>query len=91
LPLADLPRLLLTPHAHLITLKDSFVGYVLRSKVYACIASGCPILFVGSVESDVHLLCTQAAARLRYNRMSTGDAEGVRRVLETPAAEASPI
>jgi hypothetical protein len=33
LPLADLPRLLLTPHAHLITLKDRFVGYVLPSKV----------------------------------------------------------
>jgi hypothetical protein len=77
LPLADLPRLLVTPHAHLITLKDSFVGYVLPSKVHACIASGRPILFVGSAESDVHLLCTQAAARLRYNRVSTGDAEGV--------------
>jgi hypothetical protein len=90
-PLADLPRLLITPHAHLITLKDSFVGYVLPSKVHACIASGRPILFVGSAESDVHLLCNQAAARLRYDRVSTGDAEGVWRVLETLAAEASQI
>jgi hypothetical protein len=38
----NLGRLLVTPHAHLITLKDSFVGYVLPSKVHACIASGRP-------------------------------------------------
>ena len=57
-PLADLPRLLVTPHAHLITLRDEFVGYVLPSKVYGCIASGRGVLFVGSAASDVHLLCS---------------------------------
>src|SRR5262249_6694165 len=33
-PLELLPRLLVTPHAHLITLRDEFVGYVMPSKVY---------------------------------------------------------
>src|SRR5262249_39073363 len=32
-PLEQLPRLLVTPDAHLITLRDAFVGYVLPSKV----------------------------------------------------------
>ena len=88
LPLADLPRLLVTPHAHLITLKDAFVGYVLPSKVHGCIASGRPILFIGSEDSDVHLLCTQANLRLLYQRVAVGDAEGVCKALETLAQSA---
>src|SRR5215469_177334 len=82
LPLAELPRLLVTPHAHLITLKDAFVGYVLPSKVHGCIASRRPILFIGSEDSDVHLLCTQANPRLLYERVAVGDAEGVYKALE---------
>ncbi len=83
LPLADLPRLLVTPHAHLITLKDAFVGYVLPSKVHGCIASGRPILFIGSEDSDVHLLSIQANPCLLYERVAVGDAEGVYNALET--------
>src|SRR5215470_1982927 len=51
-PLQQLPRLLLSSDVHLITLRDAFVGYVLPSKVHACIDSGKRILFVGSQESD---------------------------------------
>jgi hypothetical protein len=60
-PLADLPRLLVTPDAHLITLRDPFVGYVLPSKIYGCLASGRDLLYVGSRRSDIHLLATEAA------------------------------
>ena len=77
--LAELARLLVTPHAHLITLRDEFVGYVLPSKVYGCIASGRSILFVGSAASDVHLLC---AERPGYRRVAVGDAAGVARALD---------
>ena len=49
-PLDRLAALLLAPDAHLITLRDEFVGYVLPSKVYGCVASGRPVLFVGSAE-----------------------------------------
>lgn len=54
--LADLPALMVTPDAHMILLGDRFWGYVLPSKVYGCLASGKPVLFVGPEQSDVALL-----------------------------------
>jgi hypothetical protein len=88
LPLAELPRLLATPDAHLITLRDEFVGYVLPSKVHGCIASGKPVLYVGSAESDVHLLCAERLPPERYLRVEVGDASGVARALDALAAGA---
>lgn len=81
-PLADLPRLLVTPDAHLITLRDGFVGYVLPSKVYGCVQSGRGVLYVGSPASDVHLLCAEEIPPERYWRADTGDSAGVFRALE---------
>jgi len=81
-PLADLARLLVTPAAHLITLRDEFVGYVLPSKVYGCIASGRQVLFVGSEASDVDLLCRERLPTGRYRRVGVGDVEGVAAALE---------
>lgn len=81
LPLELLPRLLVTPDAHLITLRDPFVGYVLPSKVYGCLLSGRDILYVGSARSDIHLLCSRGRAE-GYWRVDAGDAEGVARALE---------
>jgi hypothetical protein len=80
-PLEQLPRLLVTPDAHLITLRDEFVGYVLPSKVHACIRSGGFVLFIGSAQSDVHLLCAQELPPERYRRVDVGDADGVARIL----------
>jgi hypothetical protein len=88
LPLAELPRLLLAADAHLITLRDAFVGYVLPSKVHGCIASGRDVLYVGSRESDVHLLCAQALPADGYRRVEVGDAEGVAGALEAIADRA---
>jgi hypothetical protein len=51
-PLDRLAGLLEAPNAHLVTLKDSFVGFVMPSKIYACLDSGRPLVFVGSVASD---------------------------------------
>jgi hypothetical protein len=82
-PLALLPRLLVTPDAHLITLRDGFVGYVLPSKVYGCIRSGKSVLFVGSAGSDVHLLGSRDLPAARYRRVDAGDPAGVARALET--------
>jgi hypothetical protein len=59
-PLEELPRLLVTADAHLISLRPEFSGIVLPSKVYGCIASRKPILFVGPTISDVHVLCRDA-------------------------------
>ncbi|MGE0639815.1 MAG: glycosyltransferase [Thermoanaerobaculia bacterium] len=86
-PLEDLARLLVTPHAHLITLRDEFVGYVLPSKVYGCIASGKPVLFVGSEASDVDLLCRERIPE-RYRRVSVGDAAALAARLDELASGA---
>jgi hypothetical protein len=81
MPLAGLARLLVTPHAHLITLRDEFVGYVLPSKVYGCVDSGRRVLFVGSAASDVDLICRERIPG-RYTRVAVGDAGGVAAALD---------
>lgn len=75
-PLDQLAALLATPDAHLITLKDAFVGYALPSKVHGCVASGKPTLFIGSDESDVHRIAWAGLGR-RYARASVGDPAAV--------------
>jgi len=81
-PLDELPGVLAAADLHLIALLDAFVGYVLPSKVYACIETGKPILFVGSARSDVHLVCSERMPAGRYRRVDVGDAERVARALE---------
>jgi hypothetical protein len=80
-PLEDLSRLLLAADVHLVTLRDPFVGYVLPSKIHACIESRKRILFVGSQDSDIHLLASRALPSGRYCRVDTGDVDGLVNVL----------
>lgn len=82
-PLERLPGLLKAPDAHLIVLKDAFVGFVMPSKIYACLGSGKPLIFVGSAESDVHLLASSTG--LPYWRVPCGDPSGLATVLEALA------
>lgn len=86
-PLERLAGLLRAPDAHLVTLKDTFVGYVLPSKIYACLDSGRPTLFVGSADSDVDLLARSAKAG--YWRVPCGDVAGFADALEQVANSAS--
>ena len=80
-PLEQLPPLLMAADVHLITLRDAFVGYVLPSKVHACIESDKKIIFVGSERSDVHLLASGALAPSNYCRVDVGDVSGLVKVL----------
>jgi hypothetical protein len=80
-PLEQLPRLLLSADVHLVTLRDAFVGYVLPSKVHACIESGKRIIFVGSESSDVHFLARRARSALDYRQVNVGDVDGLVNVL----------
>jgi hypothetical protein len=82
-PLADLPKLLLAADVHLITLHDAFVGYVVPSKVHACIESGKRILFVGSQDSDVHLLASSALPASKYCRVDVGNVAALVDALHT--------
>src|SRR5262249_11115548 len=79
--LEQLPLLLTAADVHLITLRDAFVGYVLPSKVHACIESGKRIIFVGSASSDVHLLASGARAPVDYHRVDVGDVDGLAKSL----------
>jgi colanic acid biosynthesis glycosyl transferase WcaI len=55
-PLEHLPGVLSSAAVHLVTLGRPFWGYVLPSKIYACMESGKPVLYVGPEESDIHKL-----------------------------------
>lgn len=86
-PLDRLAGLLRAPAAHLVTLKDAFVGFVMPSKIYACIESGKPVLFVGSAASDVDMLA-RAAGASHYWRTECGNAAGFATALEQLADQA---
>jgi hypothetical protein len=75
-PLEHLASLLIAVDVHLVTLRDSFVGYVLPSKIHACIESGKRILFIGNQASDVHRLALASVAVDHYRHVDVGDVEG---------------
>jgi hypothetical protein len=89
-PLEELPAVLAAADAHLITLKPGFSGYVLPSKIYACLGSQRPIVFVGPESSDVHLLCSRERF-LHYEQVNVGDVEGFAGVLERLAIGAPQV
>ena len=80
-PIDQLASLLVTPAAHLITLREEYTGLVVPSKVYGCLASGRDILFVGSEGCDVHLLCSPKGPGA-YQRVAPDDASGMAAALE---------
>ena len=71
-PLHQLAALLMAADAHLVTLRPQFSGIVLPSKIYACLATRRPILFVGPQSSDVHRLCLESANAF-YRHVDPGD------------------
>lgn len=82
LPLSELARSLASADLHLITLKSEFWGYVMPSKVYACIESGRPILYIGPKDSDVYLLCSNSRILGQdFFHFNCGDSQGVARFL----------
>lgn len=83
-PLEILPNLLVTADAHLVTLKPEFMGFVLPCKIYACIESRRPILYVGPKGSDIHQLCLRDKA-VPYKHVDVGDPGRVRAALDALA------
>ncbi|QGZ93393.1 glycosyltransferase family protein [Terricaulis silvestris] len=77
-PVEALAGVLLAADAHLILLGDSFWGYVIPSKIYGCVASGRPCLYVGPEESDLHVLVSVDG---RHHSIRSNDVSGVERVL----------
>ena len=87
-PLEHLPRLLVTPDAHLITLRDGVRGLRPPLQGLRLRPSGRDVLYVGSPGSDVHLLASRGLAGGGYLQVDTGDAAGVAQALETIADRA---
>jgi len=83
--LEDLPAVLRTADAHLVLLKREFWGYVLPSKVYACLGLKAPLLFIGPRESDVDLLGRRREAL--YQQVDPGDVAACLSALENIADE----
>src|SRR5262249_15378105 len=79
--------LLIATDVHLITLRDPFVGYVLPSKIHACIESGKRVLFIGSRQSDVNRLAAAALPSGRYHRVDVGDVDGLVGILNNLETE----
>ena len=80
-PLDRLAGVLRAADAHLITLRPQFSGIVLPSKIYACLATRQPIVFVGPPSSDVHSLCLESACAF-YRHVNPGDAVAFAAALE---------
>ncbi|MGE0257750.1 MAG: hypothetical protein AB7H71_07920 [Alphaproteobacteria bacterium] len=80
-PLNQLAGVLRAADAHLITLRPRFSGIVLPSKVYACLATRLPIVFVGPTSSDVHTLCRESACPV-YRHVNPGDRAAFAAALE---------
>jgi hypothetical protein len=55
-PLTELAGVLQAADAHLVTLNAEFWGFVIPSKIYACLLSTKPVLYIGPAESDLHAL-----------------------------------
>ena len=84
----DWPACCALPDAHLVTLKDGFIGYVMPSKIYACIDSGRPQPRSSAApNSDVDLLARSAKAG--YWRVPCGDVAGFAEALEQIANSAN--
>jgi hypothetical protein len=88
-PLERLAGVLLSADAHLITLKDAFVGFVMPSKIYACLETRRPLMFVGSSDSDIDLLARSESGQ-PYWQIACGDAAGFAEALEQLAGRCDP-
>lgn len=52
-PLHMLPQSLTVPDCHVVSLKRSLEGLVFPSKLYSSLASGRPVLFIGSAKGEI--------------------------------------
>jgi hypothetical protein len=84
-PLETLPGILLAADAHLILLGEPFWGYVIPSKIYACLESRKPCLYIGPADSDLHAMTSSDA----HYSIRSGDVEGIERALEALGARAA--
>ena len=81
-PLEALPGVLMAADAHLVSLKEPFWGYVIPSKIYGCLATNRPVLYIGPAQSDLHAL---VSGYPRNYSVRNGDVKTASEALETIA------
>ncbi len=69
---------------HLVTQKPAVEGLVFPSKLYAGLAAGRPIIFIGPTDGDLARILTEGGCGLAF---AAGDAEGVAGAIEQLAAD----
>ena len=69
---------------HLVTQKPAVEGLVFPSKLYAGLAAGRPIVFIGPTDGDLARLLHEGGCGLAF---AAGDAEGVAGAIEQLAAD----
>lgn len=82
----QLPSLLCTADAHLITLAEGFAELALPSKFYAVAETGLPILYIGPAQGDIHRLCR---GQRGYMQADVNDPAAVAAALERIAGMSS--
>lgn len=83
-PLDALAGVLRAADAHLVLLGAAYWGFVLPSKIYACLESERPVLYVGPPESDVALLLRERPGP-GHAQAAPGDPDACFNALETLA------
>jgi colanic acid biosynthesis glycosyl transferase WcaI len=69
---------------HLVTQKPAVEGLVFPSKVYAALAAGRPVVFIGPTDGDVVRLLREGGCGLAF---AAGDTDGVAGAIEQLAAD----
>lgn len=83
-PREKLAQTLSAASVHLITLREDFLGLMVPSKLYGCLASGRPVLFEGPASSSVALTIRDAGCGTAVRNR---DAEALAATLEDYASD----
>jgi colanic acid biosynthesis glycosyl transferase WcaI len=89
-PSSDIPSVLATPDAHIVTIKCGLEGVVVPSKMFGIIAAGKPIVAVAAAETDVGALGVRHGFAICADPANPEElASIIRRIAADPAAVAA--
>jgi colanic acid biosynthesis glycosyl transferase WcaI len=89
-PSSDIPSVLATPDAHIVTIKCGLEGVVVPSKMFGIIAAGKPIVAVAAAETDVAALGVRHGFAICADPANPEElASIIRRIAADPAAVAA--
>lgn len=85
-PLCRLSNLLAAGDIHLVSQKSGTQGVIVPSKIYAALAAGRPILYIGSCECEAAMIVQQSGAGIVVQpRDVNGAADALKRLALNPS------